>query len=104
MDGQSEQTNAKLCYRFMLNLGCTERMVSENIKLGDVCSVSSSVKFGDNGILQAAHVEKLITDEVVLTGVLMLPGLTRNLVSKDGLMIRVALYIRNKVPKQCTTT
>ena len=52
-------------------------MVSENFVLDDVHSVSSLVKFGDSGILQAAHVGKLITDEVVLTGVLMVPGLTK---------------------------
>ena len=45
-----------------------------SIKLDDFRSVSSLVKFGNNGILQAAHVGKLITDEVVLTGVLMVPG------------------------------
>ena len=52
-------------------------MVSENFVLDNVHSVSSLVKFGDSGILQAAHVGKLITDEVVLTGVLMVPGLTK---------------------------
>ena len=60
MDGQNEQNNAQLCHKFILDLGCTEHMVSENIKLDDAHSVSSLVKFGNNEILQAAHVEKLI--------------------------------------------
>ena len=60
-------------------------MVSENTVLDDIRSVSFSVKFRNSGILKAAHVGKLITDEVVLTGVLMVPGLTRNLVSEGQL-------------------
>ena len=60
MDSQNEQNNAQLCHKFILDLGCTEHMVSENIKLDDAHSVSSLVKFRNNGILQAAHVEKLI--------------------------------------------
>ena len=50
------------------------------IVLDDICSVSCLVKFKNSGILKAAQVRKLITDKVVLTGVLMVPGLTRNLV------------------------
>ena len=62
-------------------------MVLENIciVLNDVCSESSLVKFGDSGILQAAYEGKLIADKVVLTGVLMVPGLTRNLVLEGWL-------------------
>ena len=60
-------------------------MALENIALDDARSVSSSVKFGNSGILKAARVRKLITVKVVLTGVLMVPGLTRNLVSEGRL-------------------
>ena len=57
----------------------------KNIVLDNVRSVSFSVNFGYSGILNAAHVGKLITDKVVLTGVLMVPELTRNLVSEGRL-------------------
>ena len=60
-------------------------MVLKNIVFDDVCSVFSLVKFMNSGIFKASHVEELITDAVALTGVLMGPGLTRNLVSNGWL-------------------
>ena len=78
-------------------------MVSENIVLDDVCSVSSLVKFKNSGIFTAAHVKNLITDKVVLTEILMVPELTRNLVLERWLDDKVC-SILNKKPKKCTTS
>ena len=60
-------------------------MVSENIVLDDVHSVSSSVKFRNSGILKAVHIGKLNTDKVIFSEVLMVPGLTRNFISEETL-------------------
>ena len=64
---------------------CTENMVSESVYLDDVKPISSSVKFGNNAILKAAHVGKLKTDPLILSDVLMVSGLTRNLISAGKL-------------------
>ena len=64
MNGQNEPTSAQLSPRFVLNLSCTEHMVSENIVFDDIHSVSSLVTFGNSGMLFAAHVGKLITNKL----------------------------------------
>ena len=77
--------------------------MSENLVLDDVRSVSSSVKFGNSEILKAAHEGKLSTDEVVLTEVLMVPGLTRNLVLEGWLDAKSCSIHTQKELKECTT-
>ena len=61
-------------------------MIQEEVLLHQTHSVkSSAVKFGNDGILAASHIGNLKTADVVLTDVLKVPGITKNLISKGRL-------------------
>ena len=84
LDSQNEPNRRNSAERFVLDSGCTEDMVSEYVCLTDVRPITSSVRFGNNGLLKA-HIGKFITRHVILHNVLMVPGLSRNLISEGKL-------------------
>ena len=73
-------------------------MVSEYVTLTDSRPVHSSVKFGNNGVLGASKLGNLHTDTVILTNVLQVPGLTRNLIAEGKLDDKgCTIYTKNGV-------
>ena len=61
LDSQNEPNRRDSAERFVLDSGCTEHMVSEYVCLTDVRPITSSVRFGNNGVLKVAHIGELNT-------------------------------------------
>ena len=85
LNSQNEPYSRDSAERFVLDSGCTEHMVSEHVCLTDVRPITSSVRFGNNGVLKVAHIGKLNTKHIILHDVLMNPRLSRNLISEGKL-------------------
>ena len=71
LDSQNEPNRRDSAEQFVLDSRCTEHMVSEYVCLTDVHPITSSVGFGNIGVLKVAHIEKLNTKHVILHNVLM---------------------------------
>ena len=57
LDSQNEPNRRDSAERFVLDSGCTEHMVSEYVCLTDVHPMTSSVRFGNNGVLKLRILE-----------------------------------------------